>query len=145
MYRGTAISSIKSAYYSQEPNNSNNLCGLRALCGDQNHTPQRTQRAQSVQDICQRYYVLDYKYRQPPSPPLVCLRFGLRLPILGNFARYFAVPHCSFSSIESGPGRGDFSQEWDMIFSLMSCLFVFLFYASRHASDGIPRIKCNEA
>ena len=30
------------------------------LCGDQDHTPQRTPRAQSVQDICQRYYVFDY-------------------------------------------------------------------------------------
>jgi hypothetical protein len=46
--------------YNQEPNNSNYLCRLRALCGDQDHTPQRTQRAQSVQDICQRYYILDY-------------------------------------------------------------------------------------
>ena len=135
MYRGTAISSIKSAYYNQEPNNSNNLCGLCALCGDQSHTPQRTRRAQSVQDICQRYYVLDYKYHPPPTPPLVCLRSGLRLPISGNSARYFAVPHCSFSSMGRRLGRGDFSQQWDMIFSSVSWCFVFLFYASRHATS----------
>jgi len=138
LYRGTAISSIKSAYYSQEPDNSNNLCGLCALCGDQNHTPQRTLRAQSVQDICQRYYVLDYKYHPPPSPPLVCLRSGLWLPIPGNSAQYFAVPHCSLSSTGSRAGRGYFSQQWDMIFlSSMSWWFVFLFYASRHASPNL--------
>ncbi len=50
--------------YNQKQNNSNYLCELRALCGDQNYTPQRAQRAQraqSIQDICQRYYVLNYK------------------------------------------------------------------------------------
>jgi len=135
LYRGTAISSIKSAYYNQEPNNSNNLCGLCALCGDQSHTPQRTQRTQSVQDICQRYYVLDYKYHPPPSPPLICLRSGLWLPIPGNSARYFAVPHCSLSSTGSRPGRGDFSQQWDIFFSPMSCLFIFLFYTSSQSTS----------
>jgi len=44
--------------YSQKQNNSNYLCELRALCGDQNYTPQR---AQSIQDICQRDYVLNCK------------------------------------------------------------------------------------
>ena len=69
----------------------------------------------------------DWEYRPSPSPPLVCLCSGLRLPILGNSAQYFAVPHCTFSSIGNRPGRGDFSQQWDMIFlSPMSWWFVVL-------------------
>lgn len=92
----------------------------------------RSQRAQSVQDICQRYYVLDYKYHPPPSPPLVCLRSGLWLPIRGNSTQYFAVPHCSFSSTGSRPGRGDFRQQCDMIFFsnvLVVCFSLFCFKA----------------
>jgi hypothetical protein len=86
----------------------------------------------------------DWEYRQSPNPPLVCLRSGLRLPIPGNSAQYFAVPHCSLSSTGSRPGRGDFSQQWDMIFSSMSWCFTFLFYVSRHASHG-PRIEIRKA
>jgi len=74
----------------------------------------------------------DWEYRQSPSPPLVCLCSGLWLPILGNSAQYFAVPHCSFSSTGSRPEQGDFSQQWDRIF-FSNVLVVCHSYASRHA------------
>ena len=79
----------------------------------------------------------DWEYRQPPSPPLVCLRSGLRLPILGNSARYFAVPHYSLSSIGSRPGRGDFSQQWDMIFSSVSWWFVVLMLQGTPVTNSV--------
>ena len=73
-------------------------------------------------------------------PPLVRLRFGLWLPILRNSAQHLTMPHFLFSSHGSRTVRRDFNPCIDMlIFFPMSCLFIFLSYASRHASHG-PRI-----
>jgi hypothetical protein len=64
----------------------------------------------------------------------VRLRFGVWLPILRNSAQYLTIPHFLFSSSGSRAGWGDLNPQWDMIFlSPMSWLFIFLFYASRHA------------
>ena len=68
----------------------------------------------------------DWECRPSLSPPLVPFRSRLRLPILRSSARYLAVPHCSLSSTGSRPGRGDFSQQWDMIFFISNVLFVYL-------------------
>ena len=68
-------------------------------------------------------------------PPLVRLRFELWLPILRNSAQHLTMLHFLFSSHGSRAVRRDFNPCIDMLICFpMSCLFIFLFYASRHAS-----------
>ena len=77
----------------------------------------------------------DWECRKSLRPPFVRLRFGLWLPILRNSVQHLTMPHFPFSSSGSRPRWGDFNPQWDMFFlSPMSCLFIFLSCASRHAA-----------